>query len=43
MGAPARGSYLELGTKIGLATRLQQEAFVIVGRLYTLCLGQLSQ
>ena len=32
-------SYLELGAKIRLATRLQQEAFVLIDRLYTLRLG----
>lgn len=36
-------SYLELGAKIRLATRLQQEAFVLIDRLYTLRLGRLRQ
>jgi para-nitrobenzyl esterase len=39
----ANGSYLELGAKIRMATRLQQEAFVLVDRLYTLRLGRLRQ
>jgi len=36
-------SYLELGAKIRLATRLQQEAFVLIDRLYTLRLRWLRQ
>jgi para-nitrobenzyl esterase len=39
----ATGSYLELGAEIRMATRLQQEAFVLVDRLYTLRLGRLRQ
>lgn len=39
----ANGSYLELGAKIRLATRLQQDAFVLVDRLYALRLARLRQ